>query len=337
MDQLPHMLRRRMQERFGDGGPGFVLLQAHSADYRHSLSGPMVGREWDFCFVIFRCRPDGHYGLGGVSFHSAGGSVTRYRTPRRGTLGRNVSRFELWYAAQPRGGRVAVQVDGDAPVIVSTDAAALEDRVHVVEVPAGEHTFVVRADGGGPLRAYGVVMESPGPGVVWDTLNMIGAFTSRLQAFDAEHIGAQVARRNAQLLVYSFGGNDLRRLAGRAITAEGVVEETRAALRRFRGSGSIDCLVMGINDHEMSGFYRLFPRQVETVVEAQRAAARAEGCAFFDTYRAMGGPGSHRRWRARQPALAAGDMKHLTRHGRDVIAGMLYDELIARYEARPGR
>lgn len=334
LDQLPHMLRSRMQARFGDGGPGFVLLQPHSASYRHQLVHPWVGREWDFCFVVFRCQPDGRYGLGGVTFNSRGGSATRYRTPTTGTLGRRVSRFELWYAAQPRGGRVALHVDDDRPVIVETAAATLEDRWHALVFPPGEHTFQVRA-AGGPLRAYGAVLESPGPGVVWDTLSMIGAFTSRLLAQDRDHIAAQVAHRDPDLLVLGYGGNDLRRLAGGGVTAEGFEDEYRRVIRHLRvGKPSMACLVVAINDHGMSGFRRLTAEHVEAIVEAQRGAAAAEGCAFFDTYEAMGGRGSMARWAAHRPPLASGDQKHLSRHGREVIAQQLFDDLMAGYAER---
>ena len=57
------------------------------------------------------------------------------------------------------------------------------------------------------------------------------------------------------------------------------------------------------------------------------------GCAFFDTVAAMGGVGSARVWSRRNPALAAPDLKHLTMRGRDLIGQMIYDALVAGYEA----
>ena len=64
---------------------------------------------------------------------------------------------------------------------------------------------------------------------------------------------------------------------------------------------------------------------------AQREVAVAEGCAFFDTYEAMGGDGSMGRWVRSSPALGSGDLSHLTHHGHKVVGGMLYRALVAGY------
>ena len=74
---------------------------------------------------------------------------------------------------------------------------------------------------------------------------------------------------------------------------------------------------------------------VPKIVEAQREIALAEGCAFWDTYQAMGGEGSMGRWNRSSPRLGSGDLSHLTHHGHKVIGAMLYRALIAGYWKRP--
>jgi hypothetical protein len=73
------------------------------------------------------------------------------------------------------------------------------------------------------------------------------------------------------------------------------------------------------------------------MVEAQREAALAEGCAFFDAVAAMGGPGSIRAWRRMSPPLAEPDLQHLSMHGRDRLGAMIFDALMAQYDARAAR
>lgn len=51
---------------------------------------------------------------------------------------------------------------------------------------------------------------------------------------------------------------------------------------------------------------------VPGMVEAQRRAAQAEECAFFDTYQAIGDEGAAGRWFRRNPWLVSGDLSHLT-------------------------
>ncbi|MEM9194829.1 MAG: GDSL-type esterase/lipase family protein [Myxococcota bacterium] len=329
MDSLPHFLRTRFQDRFGDGGAGFVLAQPHSPNYLNRAAVLSTPGRWHFCFIIHRCLEDGHYGLGGVAARSNGGSATILRTRSRGDYGRTVSRFEVWYAGMPRGGTIELHIDEQAPITVSTDSPTLTDRWHLVDVAPGAHTLRLRARSG-QVRVYGVTMETDGPGVVWDTLSMIGAFTPRLLAHDPRHFKRQLQHRNSDLVVLAYGGNDLRRLVGGAVTAEAFREETRALLARVREAlPDRGCLLTGIIEHERSGPTWVHPEHVDAIVSAQRAAARDAGCAFFDLYSAMGGSGGFRRWL--REGLASHDLKHLTGRGRERVADWLYAALLVGY------
>jgi len=331
LDQLTHGIRRRMQRRFGDAGPGFVLLQPHSASYRHAVAHPGVRRKWEFCFLIFRCRRDGHYGLGGVTFRSGGGAATVYQVPDAGGDDGAATRFELWYATQPHGGSLVVTAGGRRRVL-DTEGPRLEDARWSRRLPEGARWVRVQARGG-PVRAYGVVLEHERPGVVWDGLSMIGAFTHRLLAQDAEHLAGQIRWRDPDLVVLSYGGNDLRRFAAGRVDQDGLEAETRQAIRHIRrGRPGVSCIVVGINDHRKSGALVVGPDEVEGVLMAQRRAARAEGCAFFDTYRAMGGRGAFERWAAHRPPLVANDQKHLTRAGRVILSRRIYDALLRDHD-----
>ncbi len=327
MDQLPGFLRARLQERFGDGGPGFILLGEPTGNYRALRAQPRMVDPWSICPISQRCRRDGHYGLGGVAFRNNGRSETRWRSTEP------VDHFEVWFAGVPNGGRLELTI-GREEREVSAASPELEDRwsVHQVE---GAQNFRVKSVGG-RVRVYGIVLENEGANLVWDGLSLTGAYTGRLLQFDEEHIKRQVARRDPSLLVLSFGGNDLRHIARERITIPELGEQTRAVVQRLRaGKPEMACLVTGINDHLQSGVARIDYRHVEPVVDVQRLAAEAEGCAFFDVYAAMGGRGSFERWLSR--GMAARDLKHLTRGGRRVIAERLADALLEAYAISQGR
>ena len=91
-------------------------------------------------------------------------------------------------------------------------------------------------------------------------------------------------------------------------------------------------------DHGQREGQRVVSRpMVPKVVEAQRRAAMAEGCAFFDTVAAMGGEGSAGRWRRSNPPLLSGDLAHLTFAGQKVIGQMAYLALMEGYVEYRGR
>ena len=328
LDDFPNRLRAVYQRRHGDAGVGFVLLQPHTRSYANRGVWLRPGPEWELCFIIRRCARDGHYGLGGVTVSSRGGARTVV-APREG---RSISRAELWYAAHPRGGRIGLRFGPGRSVELPTRADALEDRWHTLTREAGEHPVQVTAEGGGLARAYGVVLENEGPGVVWDTLSMIGAFTHRLLEHDEAHFAAQLAHRAPDLVVLSYGGNDLRRVVGGIVDEDGLADETARLLERVRRAvPDAGCLLIGINDHELSGPVEVEPEHVRAVVRAQRRATERAGCAYYDVVEAMGGPGSFEGWRRR--GLASSDGKHLAPRGRAIIA----DRLVAAMDHASGQ
>ncbi len=334
-DGITGAIRAKMQARFGDAGHGFHLLGQPNSSYRHVGVRITEKSPWHHCFIIQGCRSDGHYGFGGTSFESTAGAEIRIGTAKKGTFGRRVSRFEVYYAGMPRGGNLRLQVDDDDPIKVSTLAETLEDRWHTIEVEDGAHSLSIRAAGGGKVRAYGITLEREGPGVVWDGLSQIGALTRRLLNWDKEHIRSQVAHRNPELVVLMFGGNDMN-MRG---TMDNYKRELTAVIELFVPEEKLPgaplppaCLVMAPLDHgERHGQQIVTRAIVPELVEAQRQVAQDHGCAFFDTYAAMGGEGSMGRWARSEPRLGSGDLSHLSYHGHRVIGAMVFRALLDGY------
>lgn len=336
-DGITGAIRAKMQARFGDAGHGFHLLGQPNASYRHVGVKVSEKSPWHHCFIIQGCRDDGFYGFGGTSFESTAGAEIRVGTASKGSMGRRVSRFEVYYAGIPRGGNLRLQLDDEDPIKVPTAADELENRWTTVEAEDGEHSLSIRAAGGGKVRAFGVTLERDGPGVVWDGLSQIGALTRRMLHWDREHIRAQVRHRDTDLVVLMFGGNDMN-MRG---TMDKYKEELRELIQLFNGEGVEHppaCLVMAPLDHGERRGQQIVTREiVPLLVEAQREVAADEGCAFFDTYAAMGGEGSMGRWARAEPKLGSGDLSHLSYHGHKVIGAMVYGALLGGYRDFRGR
>lgn len=335
-DNIASSLRFEMQRRFGDAGHGFHLVAKPNASYRHQGVRFSGGEGWQLCYIINKCRPDGLYGLGGTTVWSPGGGDSQWKTETKLPYGQSLARFEVWYRAQPKGGRLRLKVDKGEPQIVSTAADEPHDAWHLLELPDGPHTVGLRAGAGGQVRLFGVVLEREGPGVVWDGLAQLGAFSRKMLLFDPEHLRSQIDHRDPDLLVFTFGGNDLTIAESKMARYE---EDFRRMLRLFRGEENPRaCLVMAPVDHGVRQGQRIVSNpMVQRVVEIQRTVALAEGCAFFDTVAAMGGEDSAARWRQSTPPLLSGDLAHLTHAGQKVIGHMVYLALMEGYVAYRAR
>lgn len=326
-DGITSTLRRLFQQRFGDAGHGFILIARGTMPYRHVDVSHSANDEWRLIQLVRAGLRDRTYGYGGVQYRSASGGRATFGTQAEGPIGTRVSRFELWFQRHERGGRVETRVDGGEWSALDTRGETMADDWHVVEVPDGPHELELRTSGRGESRLYGMVMERAGPGVVYDSLGMVGARGRRMLGYDPEHFARQHARRDTNLIVLAFGGNE----ADDPHTLEQFERDYRSVARMVRRARpEAACLLMGPLDQaardERGAITTLAP--VPLIVEAQRRAAAAEGCAFFDTYAAMGGEGAMRRWFRSDPRLAFGDYRHATPAGYTVIGNMLYKALL---------
>lgn len=335
-DGITSGIRRRLQSRFGDAGHGFHLMDRYNPSYRQQGIHFLAGLDWSRCLIVQGCsRKDRRYGYGGLIARSNGGSWTTWRTPKEG-FGQIVSRFEIWFARQNAGGDIEIWVPGEQHISLSTRGPHLEDAWHILRVPPGSHTFKVRSAGNGDVRAYGVVLENDGPGVVWDGVSLIGGSTRGLRTQDLDHLKRQIRRRDLDLIAFMFGGNDMERdYVDLKESMRPYLDEYGDVVRRYRaGKPEAACLIMSVTDHgKRTADDKIESRKFAQVLsKAQREVARENGCGFFDTYEAMGGRGSVARWFRARPRLISSDLGHPTGSGHEVIAGLLVNALLHGYE-----
>ena len=330
LDGITSTLRRRFQRRFGDAGHGFVLIAKGHMPYRHLDIDHRASEEgWDLKEVVKNNDRASWYGYGGVQYRLGPGAWARWRTVEEGPVGKAVSRFELYYQANPRGGDVRMRVDDGEYRVLSTRADAPEDRIETIEVPDGPHELELGWFGHGQPRLYGLVMERDRPGVVYDSLGLVGARANRLLRFDEPHLARQLELRRPDLIVLGFGGNE----AEDDVRLEAYTRTFSEVIRRMRaGRPEAGCLIVAPLDQanrSRRGIETL--PSVPIIVEAQRRAAKQRGCAFFDTFEAMGGEGAMRRWYQARPRLALGDLRHATPAGYQVVGNMIYAALLERF------
>jgi hypothetical protein len=99
-----------------------------------------------------------------------------------------------------------------------------------------------------------------------------------------------------------------------------------------QGREDLGCLVFAPLDQARRhrGRIRTLPT-IPLIVAAQRRAAFDSGCAFYDTWQAMGGQDAMRRWYKARPRLAMGDFRHATPAGYEIIGNMFYKALLAGF------
>ena len=319
--------RRRLQTLYGDAGHGWVLPQRPWEWYNH-VGVELDGAGWKMNSPLFGSARDGRCGLAGVAFRAARGASTKIATPRGGPNGA-VSDFVVHYLGRPGGGTLLASVDGAPAIEIGTAAASPAPATREIHVPDGPHSLSLSPKGDGEVALYGVALEREEPGVVYDSIGANGATAHFLSLLDAGDWQAELRLRRPDLVVLNYGTNESGYVG---LSMDKLRRDVEALIARVRAAApNASVLVMAPMDRGARGEDGSLTTMatIPQIVEAERAAAKAAGAAFFDTYSAMGGSGTMARWYERENRLVSGDLTHPTGMGADIVSRLLVDALEA--------
>jgi lysophospholipase L1-like esterase len=302
-DLITGDVRALLQQHFGDAGHGFIFVAKPWAWYQHR-GVELSGSGW-------RARPasrfeahDGFFGLGGVSFTGADSARTRILLRDPGQ-----SNFELSYLREPGGGAIAISTNGHEVTRIFTEGGAKAPGFATFTIAGGASTLELQPVGS--VRVFGLTAEKPGPGVVYDSLGLNGgSITVLSHIFEPRHWAEELRHRRPDLVIINYGTNEADFAA---FVDSGYEKELREAIRRVRQAlPRTSILMMSPMDrgHRVAGGAIETMDTIPRIVKIQSRVARETGCAFFDTFAAMGGAGTMARWYAAQPRLVSADLIH---------------------------
>lgn len=327
-DAMTGTLRRGLQERFGDGGPGLVVPGSPWPAYRRR--GVETGGDGWTATRITKITPaEGPIGLTGVVMSATEPGATAWVESKDDGIGARASVVELHYLRAPGGGRLQVQVDGAVRANLTTGSSRVEPAFWSADLDDGPHRVELVATGGGTVRVLGLSMTR-NAGVVYDALGVNGARFVHWHRADEAVVAAEMRRDPPALVVTTFGTNE----TNEDTTLEGHRRDFLATIGMLRRAApGASCLVVGPPDRaeralvERRRVWQTTPA-LAAIIAAERQAALESGCAFWNTYAAMGGRGTMRRWAVLDPPLAGDDRVHLTSSGYRLIADALATALL---------
>ncbi len=318
-DEWTGSVRALLQAQFGDGGGGYSLAGRPFTGYRREDLKSGESRGWETEGMLTRGN-DGLYGLGGVSISTSLRGQSIY-------LEAECSRLELFYLQQPGGGELQLYDNGAAVDKIATDGT-LGPGYFQYQASAGSHRFELETLQRGPVRLFGWVTEKD-RGVTYETLGINGAQASIMFRWDDAMLASNIARRNPALIVLAYGTNEA---SNSEWTQESYREMFSTLLQRLRQDApTASILVLGPPDRDYRAKGRWATMEkLDRIVAAQREAALANRCAFWDMREKMGGKGAMREWVT--AGLAQYDHVHFTAHGYRRLGYTLFRDLMYNYE-----
>jgi lysophospholipase L1-like esterase len=313
-------VRRYLQARYGDAGPGYLLPRPHGswhlAPTKMEAGTGFETRRHGFA-KLFGPR-DGLWGLSGVAMEGAGSSAwfklqTAELPPGGGIL-------DLHLLGQPAGGHLTVVVDRERPddVDVALPRAGLVRQTWPLR--AGRHVVQGQVVGAQPVRVLGMVVEYRQPGVVYDTLGINGHRVTAINIWSEPLLSSQFRARPPDLVVLSYGSNE-------GLSTTLTLDEYEAGLRRAiqrvrRLAPQASCLLVGPVAMCPE------PEKVTQVNAIQRRVAPEYSCGFWESSQVSGGPGSLCNWIAADPTLVGRDHLHLRQGGYEIMARELIRAIV---------
>lgn len=286
-DQFTGWMRRELQQRYGEGGHGYVASTKPwnwylHYDVKHGNSG----------YKPYACSthvaPDKYYGFAGISGDALQGKAYTYveTAGPEAPVGKTVSSFEVYYLKRPTGGKFDLVVDGQVKASVDSQSPVIEAAYAKVEVPDGPHRLdVVSSNDSKATRVFGTVLERSEPGVVIDSLGVGGASCPPFSKQDHATMVDTLRHRKHDLIIYALGSNysDIDQLPG---CMKILIDRHREAVP------GIPIILFGPQDYMNPNNLADTSNMLNAARERMAKIASDNGCGFWDFRAAMGGPAS---------------------------------------------
>lgn len=328
-DRITSVLRRKLQERFGGTGNGFISFKDYAY---HVLMTRKLSPGWRR-YTVFQKRmsKSSYYGMGGSVFTFSGSKASAefkfYKKPSHKKLflvfGKAPDGFSLRYSDDKKGN--LSEREHFPPDTVNTF------KVYELRTDATDYLRLEFETEGQAPHIYGLYADGENTGVQVDNFALRGHSGGGLMRINQSFFRSQVNHFNTKLIILQYGANAVPYSRGPKQLAYIENHFTRIVKRLQKVAPNASILMVGVGD--MAGLnenkkYVGFSH-IEKFRDVQKRVAENTGIAFWDMLKFMGGRGSVFQWKRRGLAHYDG---HLSNSGQTLIAKQLFKSLNEEYE-----
>jgi lysophospholipase L1-like esterase len=360
-DFLTGALRRRLQQRYGNGGPGYITAGRPHIGVLSSTVKINVSPNWTYQAIQKSDNVEAFWLSGFNAVASAPGEALTFAANAPMTF----DSIEIEVVRQPGGGAIDIVMDGAVKKSYDLNGEKVEPVVLRL-LPSGGPTdhvrqLEIRTRTGGSVSIASVAIYNRQSGVSYNSIGYPGATVDLLNKFDQALLADDLRRINPQIVVLSFGTNEAFKrnldLARYAQNYEKAIDRIKAVLP------AAEIVLIGPPDGDeraphcpgksaeaacRPGVLEAPPPspaagaappkpadcdwhplpKLEAVRDVQRQIAERRGFAFWNWASIMPGECAAHRWVRASPALMEPDHVHFTVSGYNKSADGLLDTLI---------
>lgn len=330
-DYFTQAYRSRLQQRFGNSGPGWItpgyVKNQRSAQFLMKMSG-------DWNMRISRGNPE-NLPVGGIGNLPAPGAQAELvpKFPLNGMYkvsvwSRKVNDLPVspWKLTLPNG-----EVRELSPPISS------DWQMSYVLGNGNElNSFFLKAQDN-PAELGGIAIDALNPGVTVDALGIVGAMQRVTLRWQQEAVSDQLRWRQPDLIVLAYGTNEA---FDPKPDWDAYYQDLKNSIRLLRQKAPSAAILMigapdsarrtGPGDYVGCRFRQ--PTGLNNVKTIQKQVAVEEKILFWDWMAAMGGTCAIQRYASATPPLAGQDLIHFTQDGYEMNGEAFYEALMQAYQ-----
>jgi len=323
-DIMTAEIRKKLQNRFGGGGVGFVPVASEVSGFRQTV----IHRHSNFSSfnIINHTRTKIPFAAGGYCFYPMNGNILYYAGVGKSSRLKRFNNVRVFYETNQ---------------MLPINFSANNQRSYFQTVPSNKieaHTMrniktnaiSFNFPASNNLKLFGVSIEDSS-GVVLDNFGMKSNSGINLNNITEKKHREFDSLQNYKLIVLQYGLNAV----GPTTTNLNwyINSMTRVVKRMKRYYPDATILMLSVSDRatRVNGKIQTMPT-IPVMIEAQRKIAKNAGVAFWDLFNAIGGKNTIIKFVNNSPALANKDYTHLTFKGGEKVAEIFAKTFLYEYK-----
>ncbi|MDR0711768.1 MAG: hypothetical protein LBF67_05445 [Prevotellaceae bacterium] len=338
-DRMTRYLRNELQKEFGGGGVGYVALNPQiplNPTVKISMSPG-----WSYSVPAVKYKQQkplrvGHL-LSSVKLPSKQQKEAWIKVERRPIKSYPALKFS----------RIKLLLSNSyAPIFLEVKTPSKTLFADVILPNAGlqelnlnmqnsRENFSLHFSGSGCPEIFGLALDY-NAGVAVDNIPLRSSSGVDFVKANEQLLGESYKLVGAKFIIMQFGANVVPQVLENYSAYEEQLYRQLALIKQL--APQVNILVAGVSDmaRRRGGVLASYPN-IAKIRNAQRQAAFRAGCAFWDTYEAMGGKNSIISWAYARPMLATKDFCHFSNDGAMLVAELMYRSFsrdVKRYLAK---
>ena len=323
-DIMTAEIRKKLQNRFGGGGVGFVPVASEVSGFRQTV----IHRHSNFSSfnIINHTRTKIPFAAGGYCFYPMNGNILYYAGVGKSSRLKRFNNVRVFYETNQM---LPINFTANNQKSYFQTVPSNKIEAHTMRnIKTNAISFNFPASNN--LKLFGVSIEDSS-GVVLDNFGMKSNSGINLNNITEKKHREFDSLQNYKLIVLQYGLNAV----GPTTTNLNwyINSMTRVVKRMKRYYPDATILMLSVSDRatRVNGKIQTMPT-IPVMIEAQRKIAKNAGVAFWDLFNAIGGKNTIIKFVNNSPALANKDYTHLTFKGGEKVAEIFAKTFLYEYK-----